>query len=125
MKRVFRARPTNVLYSAPFVPDKTIVKPNTQFEEFAMNCDKRAKEREVYEMHKEQREQEEEEARKELERIKEQEEKIYIRELRKQLVHKPNPIRKYRAVEIKHSDKELTDPRSPEWQSKKRKKLRV
>lgn len=114
-----------MLYSAPFVPDKSIVKPNTQFEEFAMNCDKRAKEREVYEMHKEQREQEEEEARKELERIKEDEEKVYIRELRKQLVHKPNPIRKYRAVEIKHSDKELTDPRSPEWQSKKRKKLRV
>lgn len=125
MKRVFKARSTNVLYNAPFVPDKSIVKPSTKIEEFAMNSDKRAKEREVYEMHKAERELEEEEARRQLEKEREEEEKIHLRQLRKQLVHKPNPIRKYRAVEIKQSDKELTDPRSPEWQSKKRRKLRV
>ena len=90
-----------------------------------MNCDKRAKEREIYEMHKTERELEEEEARRQLEKEREEEEKIYIKNLRKQLVHKPNPIRKYRSVEIKQSEKELTEPRSPEWQSKKRRKLRV
>lgn len=125
MKRVFKARSTNVLYNAPFVPDKSIVKPSTKIEEFTMNSDKRAREREVYEMHKAERELEEEEARRQLEKEREEEEKIHLRQLRKQLVHKPNPIRKYRAVEIKQSDKELTDPRSPEWQSKKRRKLRV
>ena len=114
-----------MIYSAPFVPDKSIVKPSTKIEEFTLNSDKRAKEREIYEMHKTQRDLEEEEARIQLEKLREEEEKIHIKQLRKQLVHKPNPIRKYRAVEIKQSDKELTDPRSPEWQSKKRKKLRV
>ena len=125
MKRVFKARPTNVLYNAPFVPDKSTSKPSTKIEEISMNCDKRAKEREVYEIHKTERELEEEEARRQLEKEREEEEKIYIRNLRKQLVHKPNPIRKYRALEIKQSEKELTDPHSPEWQSKKRRKLRV
>lgn len=125
MKRVFKARPTNVLYNAPFVPDKSTSKPSTKIEEFSMNCDKRAKEREIYEMHKTERELEEEEARRQLEKEREEEEKIYIKNLRKQLVHKPNPIRKYRALEIKQSEKELTDPHSPEWQSKKRRKLRV
>ena len=125
MKRVFKARPTNVLYNAPFVPDKSTSKPNTKIEEFSMNCDKRAKEREEYEMHKTEREIEEEEARRQLEKEREEEERIFIKQLRKQLVHKPNPIRKYRTLEIKQSEKELTDPHSPEWQSKKRRKLRV
>lgn len=125
MKRVFKARSTNVLYNTPFVPDKSIVKPSTKIEEFTMNCDKRAKEREIYEMHKTERELEEEELRRQAEKEREEEERIHLRQLRKQLVHKPNPIRKYRAVEIKQSDRELTDPRSPEWQSKKRRKLRV
>lgn len=90
-----------------------------------MNSDKRAKEREIYEMHKAERELEEEEIRMQLQKEKEEEEKINLKILRKQLVHKPNPIRKYRSVEIKHSDKELTNPQSPDWQSKKRRKLRV
>ncbi|KAJ7374600.1 hypothetical protein OS493_004938 [Desmophyllum pertusum] len=125
MKRVFKARSTNVLYNAPFVPDKSIAKPNTKIEEFTMNSNKRAQEREIYEMHKTERELEEEEARRQLEKEREEEEKVGIRNLRKQLVHKSNPIRKYRSVEIKQSERELTDPRSPEWQSKKRRKLRV
>lgn len=125
MKRVFKARPTNVLYNDPFVPDKSIVKPSTIIEEFTMNSDKRAKEREIYEMHKAERELEEEDIRRQLQKEKDEEEKINLKILRKQLVHKPNPIRKYRSVEIKHSDKELTNPQSPEWQSKKRRKLRV
>ena len=125
MKRVFKARPTNVLYNDPFIPDKSIVKPSTIFEEFTMNSDKRAKEREIYEMHKAERELEEEEIRMQLQKEREEEEKINLKILRKQLVHKPNPIRKYRSVEIKHSDKELTNPQSPDWQSKKRRKLRV
>lgn len=90
-----------------------------------MNSDKRAKEREIYEMHKAERELEEEDIRRQLQKEKDEEEKINLKILRKQLVHKPNPIRKYRSVEIKHSDKELTNPHSPEWQSKKRRKLRV
>lgn len=124
MKRVFKARSTNVLYNAPFVPDKSNAKPNTKIEEFSMNSEKRAKEREIYEMHKTERELEEEAMRRQVEKEREEEEKIHIRNLRKQLVHKPNPIRKYRAVEIKQSDKELTNPQSPEWQTKKRRKLR-
>lgn len=125
MKRVFKARSTNVLYNAPFIPDKSMAKPNTKIEEFSMNSDKRAKEREVYEMHKAERDQEEEELRKQIEREREEEEKIYLKNLRKQLVHKPNPIRKYRPIEIKQSEKELTNAQSPQWHSKKRRKMRV
>ena len=125
MKRAFKARSTNVLYNAPFVPDKSAAKPNTKIEEFSMNSEKRAKEREIYEMHKTERELEEEAVRKQLEEEREEEEKMNLKNLRRQLVHKPNPIRKYRALEIKQSDRELTNPKSPEWQSKKRRKLRV
>lgn len=125
MKRVFKARSTNVIYNAPFVPDKSTAKPNTKIEEFSMNSEKRAKEREIYEMHKTERELEEEAVRKQLEKEREEEERMNLKNLRRQLVHKPNPIRKYRALEIKQSDRELTNPKSPEWQSKKRRKLRV
>lgn len=125
MKRVFKARSTNVIYNAPFVPDKSTAKPNTKIEEFSMNSEKRAKEREIYEMHKTERELEEEAMRKQLEKEREEEERMNLKNLRRQLVHKPNPIRKYRALEIKQSDRELTNPKSPEWQSKKRRKLRV
>ena len=124
MKKVFKARSTNVLYNAPFLPDKSKVKPGTKIEEFSMNSDKRAKDREMYEMHKAEREKEEEEAKRQLEKEREEEENIYIRALRKNLVHKPNPIRKYRAIEIKPSEKEPTDAQSPQWQAKKRRKLR-
>lgn len=125
MKRVFKARSTNVLYNAPFIPDKSFAKPNTKIEEFSMNSDKRAKEREAYELHKAEREQEEEKLRKQIEKEREEEEKIYLKNLRKQLVHKPNPIRKYRPVEIKQSEKELTNAQSPQWHSTKRRKMRV
>ena len=56
MKRVFKARSTNVLFNVPFVLDKSTAKPNTKIEECSMNSDKRAKEREIYEMHKTARE---------------------------------------------------------------------
>ena len=122
---MFKARSTNILYKDPFLPNKTMSKSPTKFEEFTMNTDKRAKEREVYEIEKTERELEEAEARRNLEKEREEEERIRIRNLRKRLVHKPNPIRKYRPLEIKQSEKEPTEPQSPEWQTKKRKRLRV
>ena len=70
-------------------------------------------------MHKAERELEEEEIRMQLQKEKEEEEKINLKILRKQLVHKLNSIRKYRSVEIKHSEKELTNPQSPECSLRK------
>lgn len=72
-----------------------------KIEEFFMNCDKCVKEREIYEMYKIEREFEEEEVRRQLEKEWEEEEKIYIKNFRKQFVYKLNFICKYCVLEIK------------------------
>lgn len=59
----------------------------------------------------------------ELER--EEEEKRNIAMLRKQLVHKSNPIRSYKQVEILPSNRPLTHPESPAWNTRETKKMRV
>ena len=112
-----------MVHNAPFKPKKSL-KPCTEFNEFTMHSVKRAEERETYEMHKQERE--EELSAIEIQRQEEQaeEEKANLAVLRKQLVHKPNPIRKFKGVNVQRSTAPLTEPESPAWQER-RKRLRV
>lgn len=56
-----------------------------------------------------------------LEEVRQQEEeqqKEELARLRKELVHKANPIRKYAAVEVKSSELPLTVPVSPKFSTR-------
>jgi targeting protein for Xklp2 len=123
-KVVFKAHSSNVLYQAPFVPKKSL-KPNTIFDEFPLSSERRAQDRAVYEMNKKEREMEDLEVQRLREIEREEEEQRNIAMLRKQLVHKSNPIRSYKQVDIMPSKKALTQPESPAWNTRERKKMRI
>ena len=106
---------------APFVPQKS-QKALTEVSEFSLNTNRRAERREEIETFKKEREQVDEELRKQREAEREKEEKEAIALLRKQLVHKAQPIHKYKTVVVKPSDKPLTEPASPAWSEIKRRR---
>ncbi|KFQ29368.1 Targeting protein for Xklp2-B, partial [Mesitornis unicolor] len=128
----FKARPNTVVYQEPFVPKKEnkllseSLSGSIVPESFELATERRAKERQefekrlaateagkgkrlaateaVREMRKEQIRQQQEEH-----------EKEEVAKLRQEMVHKANPIRKYRSVEVKPSDQPLTMPKSPNF----------
>ncbi|XP_060470751.1 targeting protein for Xklp2 isoform X1 [Panthera onca] len=120
----FKARPNTVISQEPFVPKKEKksvaegLSGSLVQEPFQLATEKRAKERQELEKRmaeveaqkvqqlEEARHQEEEQQREELSR------------LRKELVHKANPIRKYQGVEVKSSDQPLTVPVSPKFSTR-------
>lgn len=120
----FKARPNNVTSQEPFVPKKER-KPNAEGlsgslvqEPFQLATEKRARERQ--ELEKKTAEVEAMKAQR-LEEARQQEEeqqKEELARLRKELVHKANPIRKYQGVELKSSDKPLTVPVSPKFSTR-------
>ena len=124
MKAVFKAHSCNVLYDAPFVPKKSL-KPATEFDEFNLNTERRREAREIYEMAKQERDKEYEAEALQREREREEEERINLIHLRKQLVHKSNPIRKFKGVKVQASQQPLTVPESPAWTERRTKKMRV
>nr|XP_033818420.1 targeting protein for Xklp2 isoform X4 [Geotrypetes seraphini] len=110
----FKARPNTVTHQEPFVPSKenqTLAVP----ESFELATEKRARERMVFEKKIAEREnqkmmQEEEE------RVqREEKEKEETARLRHELVHKAQPVRKYKGVEVKGSEVPLTIPKSPNF----------
>ncbi|NXO00982.1 TPX2B protein, partial [Rhinopomastus cyanomelas] len=117
----FKARPNTVVYQEPFVPKKE----NKQLSEslsgsvvpenFELATEKRAKKRQEFEKHladtKALKERQEEEIRQRQEECEKEE----VAKLRQELVHKANPIRKYRGIEVKPSDQPLTMPKSPNF----------
>ncbi|KAK3741679.1 hypothetical protein QZH41_000797 [Actinostola sp. cb2023] len=123
-KAVFKAHSSNVLYQPPFVPKKSL-KSNTVFEEFNLNSERRAQDRAVYEMNKREKEMEDEQLILQREAEREEEERKNIEMLRKQLVHKANPIRNYKQVSIMASDRPLTQPESPIWNTREKKSMRI
>lgn len=124
MKTVFKAHSSNVVYNAPFVPKKSL-KPCTEFDEFDLNTDRRREAREIYDMAKQEKERAMQEEMHQREKEREEEEKINIMNLRKQLVHKSNPIRKFKGVKVQPSQQHLTLPESPAWSDRRPKKMRV
>ena len=121
-KATFKAKPCKVVHDAPFVPQKS-KKPLTEVNEFALNTNHRAERREELEVSKKEREQIDEELRREREAQREREEQEAIALLRKQLVHKAQPIHKYKNVKVKPSEKPLTEAHSPAWSEMKRRRI--
>ena len=102
-------------------PSKKIPTGATVPKPFKLSTEVRAEERKVLEEKKKKENDLHEELKK---REKEQEEKeqaAQIANYRKTLIHKPQPIKTFKRVEIKRSDKELTLPESPKFVPKRRK----
>lgn len=93
--------------------------------EFALNTDVRAVQREGFEMHKKAKEAEIEALKRQKEERQEEEEKVAIAKLRKEMVHKPNPVKRYKGVDIQHSDKPLTLAVSPKFSTDTRLRSKV
>eukprot|EP00096_Caligus_rogercresseyi_P011310 TRINITY_DN440_c0_g1_i2.p1 TRINITY_DN440_c0_g1~~TRINITY_DN440_c0_g1_i2.p1 ORF type:complete len:690 (-),score=233.25 TRINITY_DN440_c0_g1_i2:349-2268(-) len=112
----FKARPAKL--GVPFVPAPSN-KPLVEISNFELHTDRRAVEREAFEMQKKEKEveiQEYKRLREDQIKLKEEEE---VRRLRKEAVHKSNPIRKYPPIIIHPSDKPVTEPKSPNFVLKK------
>lgn len=120
----FKARPNTVISQEPFVPKKEKksvaegLSGSLVQEPFELATERRAKERQELERKmaeaEAQRAQQLEEARQQ----EEEQQKKELARLRKELVHKANPIRKYQAVEVKSSDQPLTVPVSPKFSTR-------
>ncbi|XP_054322864.1 targeting protein for Xklp2 isoform X1 [Pongo pygmaeus] len=120
----FKARPNTVISQEPFVPKKEKksvaegLSGSLVQEPFQLATEKRAKERQELEKRmaevEAQKAQQLEEARQQEEEQKKEE----LARLRRELVHKANPIRKYQGLEIKSSDQPLTVPVSPKFSTR-------
>ncbi|XP_074013299.1 targeting protein for Xklp2 isoform X2 [Numenius arquata] len=117
----FKARPNTVVYQEPFVPKKenTLLSESLSGsvvpESFELATEKRAKERQQFEKRLAYKEALKERHEEQVRQQQEEREKEEVAKLRQELVHKANPIRKYRSVEVKPSDQPLTMPKSPNF----------
>ncbi|XP_057219438.1 targeting protein for Xklp2 isoform X2 [Triplophysa rosa] len=110
----FKARPNTAVHKEPFVPKKEN-RSMLVVEGFQLSTERRAKER--LEFERDVCEKEALKARMEEERAREQEqqEKGEITRLRHEQVHKAQPVRSYKPVEVKKSEMSLTVPHSPNF----------
>lgn len=108
----FKARPNHVTHKDPFQPQKSN-KPLTEINDFALNTDVRANQRDAFEKHVKEKEAEMASLRREREERKEREEKEEVAKMRQEAVHKSQGIKKYKSVTVKPSDKPLTNAHSP------------
>lgn len=120
----FKAQPCTVINKDPFIPVKS-TKPLTEVSDFELNLERRAVQRDDFEMHKKAREAELEGMRRQRDQREKEEEEAAIAKLRAELVHKPNPVRRYNPVIIKASDKPLTEAESPHFSERLRSNVRI
>ncbi|XP_065610419.1 targeting protein for Xklp2 isoform X1 [Cyrtonyx montezumae] len=117
----FKARPNVVVYQEPFVPKKEnkalseSLSGSVVPESFELATEKRAKERQEFEKRLANLEARKEKLQEQARQQEEEREKEEIAKLRQELVHKANPIRRYRSVEVKPSEQPLTMPKSPNF----------
>ncbi|KAM6164024.1 targeting protein for Xklp2 [Rhynchocyon petersi] len=125
----FKARPNTVISQEPFVPKKekkTVAGSITLIflfcslvqEPFQLATEKRAQERQELERRMAEVEAQKAQHLEEIRQREEEQEKEELAQLRKELVHKANPIRKYQPVEVKSSDQPLTVPVSPKFSTR-------
>ncbi|XP_075216366.1 targeting protein for Xklp2-like isoform X2 [Lycorma delicatula] len=114
---IFKARPATVLQKPPFEPKKGEY-PLTDITGFHLNTEERAKRREEFNLLIKQKEAELESLR--LQRRKEEEEQLAreIRKLRKEIVHKANPVPDFKPLPPILSSAPLTIPQSPNFASR-------
>jgi len=111
----FKARPARVLEEESFVP-KPSDKPLTEIDpNFQLHSDKRAEEREEYEMKRRNKEAEMDAARIQMEERRRYDEDLEIKRMRKEAVHKAQPVRHYKPINIQSTDKPVTLPMSPNF----------
>ncbi|XP_029816218.1 targeting protein for Xklp2 isoform X1 [Manacus vitellinus] len=117
----FKARPNTVVYQEPFVPKKEhkllseSLSGSVVPESFELATERRAKERQEFEKRLADAEAVRERYQEQIRQEQEEREKEEVAKLRQEMVHKANPIRKYRSVEVKPSDQLLTLPKSPNF----------
>ncbi|NXB12466.1 TPX2B protein, partial [Cnemophilus loriae] len=117
----FKARPNTVMYQEPFVPKKEhkmlseSLSGSVVPESFELATERRAKERQEFEKRLADAEALRERYEEQIRQQQEEREKEEVAKLRQEMVHKANPIRKYRSVEVKPSDQPLTMPKSPNF----------
>jgi len=112
----FRATEAKVLEKVPFAP-KPSEKPLSEISNFVLHSDRRAEEREAFDLKIKQKEADLAGAKRELEERREREAQEEVQRLRKAAVHKAQPIRNYKGLDIVPSDKPLTLPESPKFRS--------
>ncbi|XP_006860835.1 PREDICTED: targeting protein for Xklp2 [Chrysochloris asiatica] len=120
----FKARPNTVISQEPFVPKKekkTVadgLAGSLVQEPFQLATEKRAQERQELEKKMAEVEAQKIQQLEEVRQREEEQKKEELAQLRKELVHKANPIRKYQTVEVKSSDQPLTVPVSPKFSTR-------
>ncbi|XP_063489790.1 targeting protein for Xklp2 isoform X1 [Symphalangus syndactylus] len=120
----FKARPNTVISQEPFVPKKEKksvaegLSGSLVQEPFQLATEKRAKERQELEKRMAEVEAQKAQQLEEARQREEEQKKEELARLRRELVHKANPIRKYQGLEIKSSDQPLTVPVSPKFSTR-------
>ncbi|XP_041252069.1 targeting protein for Xklp2 isoform X3 [Onychostruthus taczanowskii] len=117
----FKARPNTVMYQEPFVPKKEhrilseSLSGSVVPESFELATERRAKERQEFEKRLADAEALRERYEEKIRQEQEEREKEEVAKLRQEMVHKANPIRKYRSLEVQSSHQPLTVPKSPNF----------
>ncbi|NXP69295.1 TPX2B protein, partial [Chloropsis cyanopogon] len=117
----FKARPNTVVYQEPFVPKKEhkvlseSLSGSVVPESFELATERRAKERQEFEKRLADAEALRERYEEQIRQQEEEREKEEVAKLRQEMVHKANPIRRYRSLEVKSSHQPLTIPKSPNF----------
>uniref|UniRef100_A0A3P8T9I6 TPX2 microtubule nucleation factor n=1 Tax=Amphiprion percula TaxID=161767 RepID=A0A3P8T9I6_AMPPE len=111
---IFKAKPNTVTQKEPFRPKKE-GRPGVVVEAFELATERRAREWQEYEQLTSEKEALRVRMEAEQRREEEQREKEEITRLRKDQVHKAQPIRHYKPVAVKKSDIPLTVPESPNF----------
>ncbi|XP_046724782.1 targeting protein for Xklp2 isoform X1 [Silurus meridionalis] len=117
----FKAKPNTVVHKKPFMPKKesrSILADTTHSivaEGFQLSTERRAKERLEFERNLKEEAALRAQMAEQQAREQEEREKDEIARLRREQVHKAQPIRHYKPVELKHSEVALTTPQSPNF----------
>ena len=91
-------------------------KPLSQIDSnFQLHSDIRAEQREEYDMKRRDAEAQLDAAKREREERHRKEEELEIQRLRREAVHKAQPIRQYNPVTIHPCEKPVTEPLTPKW----------
>jgi len=114
----FKASAARSLIIPPFVP-KPSDKALSEISNFTLHSDRRAEERAAYELERSAKEAGLEGQRREMEERKRRQEEEEVMKLRRAAVHKAQPIKHYKPVEVKPSTKPLTQPELPNFQAGK------
>ncbi|XP_006812735.1 targeting protein for Xklp2 homolog [Saccoglossus kowalevskii] len=119
LSSAFKAQPSSVLYQKPFIPEKTN-KALIDIAPFDLNTERRSFDRKMFEDAKKSKEREAIAIKLRREKENDEMELEAVAKLRAEMVHKPNPIRHYKTVDIHPSDKLPTEAMSPHLKTERR-----